>query len=63
MARLRYDLGARVETLVGVEYYEGCQTGLGQRFLTAVEGAAERLRANPLIYSFLRSPYRRCPIP
>ncbi|MBM4045187.1 MAG: type II toxin-antitoxin system RelE/ParE family toxin [Planctomycetes bacterium] len=62
MVKLRYDPEARAEVIVGAEYYEACREGLGHQFVDAVEAAVRRLRANPLLYPFMRRPYRRCPV-
>ncbi len=60
MARIIYDPEAKREIKGAAEYYEGCREGLGKNFLSAVETAVEKLRANPFFYRKLRGRFRRC---
>jgi plasmid stabilization system protein ParE len=62
MVKLHYAPEARAEVIAAAEYYEGCQQGLGRRFVNAVEAAVERVRAHPRLYPFIRRPFRRCPV-
>ena len=58
MSYIRFDPDARAEFLGDVEYYEGCQPGLGRRFREAVEAAFEQMsdeRYGDALYSFVQA--------
>lgn len=62
MAEIVYHRAAQHELLEAIDFYESRQEGLGQRYLTAVEEAVERILWNPRMYRSLRAPYRLCRI-
>jgi plasmid stabilization system protein ParE len=60
MSCIRFDPDARAEFLGDVEYYEGCQPGLGRRFREAVEAAFEQIGETPFRFRVYHDPFRRC---
>mgnify|MGYP001237709116 CR=1 FL=1 len=59
MKRARFIAAARLEFLAEVIYYNEAQSGLGERFTTAVEEAAARAAGFPLSGSPSRAKTRR----
>jgi toxin ParE1/3/4 len=60
MKRLQLHPEAETELAEAAAYYEAQQTGLGTRFLDAIEDAFERTRNNPLLYRVVETDVHRC---
>jgi len=54
-----FDPDAKDEFLEAVQYYEGCQGGLGYRFRLAIESATKKIAETPFMYRVLHAPFRR----
>ncbi len=52
--------GARAELRESIRYYETQQIRLGERFLSAVRSATERIEHYPLMYKILEDDIRQC---
>ena len=50
---------AEVELLGAIDFYESRQMGLGEDFALEVVATLERIRANPELWPFLKTPVRR----
>ncbi len=61
--KVRFTAAARRELADAIEYYEGRQTHLGERFLAAVEATAERIKRHPRMWASVSSNVRRCLVP
>lgn len=59
MNRVRFVEPARLEVLAEVDYYSRIETGLGTRFLEAVEDATARALAYPLAGTTAQNRTRR----
>ncbi len=57
---IRFTSAARRELAEAVEYYERTQSGLGNRFLRAVEACAERIERYPHMWAKVSPRLRRC---
>jgi toxin ParE1/3/4 len=60
---IAFDPDARAEFLAAVEYYEGCQAGLGLRFRLDIEAELGAIKAMPFLYRVFHAPFRRCLVP
>ncbi len=63
MTSVEFYPDAKDELFSAIQYYENCQAGLGDRFLSAVEAATRNILSSPLTYRILRPPFRRYLLP
>ena len=56
---IRFTSAAHRELAEAIEYYESKQSGLGNRFLRAVEACAERIERYPLMWAKVSPRLRR----
>ncbi len=59
MTPVRFDLAARQEFSAAATYYERHQTGLGSRFVAAVESTISRIQRAPYLHRTLGKDVRR----
>jgi len=57
---LRFHPEAQAEMVEAARYYEVEKTGLGKRFLAAVQAATQKIRLFPQIYQRVEGDVRRC---
>ncbi|MEK7686510.1 MAG: type II toxin-antitoxin system RelE/ParE family toxin [Verrucomicrobiota bacterium] len=60
--KARFTSPAELELKEAIEFYESAQTGLGARFLAAVEAAVKLIEAYPLAWTPMSRRTRRCRI-
>lgn len=53
---------AEIEILDAINYYEGKELGLGQRFLESVERSLSIIAKTPTLYAIKKIPFRSCPL-
>jgi len=60
MKPIRFHPQAEAEMIDAGAWYEAQQTGLGKRFLTAVQDALNRIEISPQLYPVVEGGVRRC---
>jgi plasmid stabilization system protein ParE len=60
MIELRWDLLAEFDAVEAVHYYDSRQSGLGQRFATALADTVEDIRRNPELHRLVGQKIRKC---
>ncbi len=57
--RVRFHPEARSEHLIAAKYYEREKSGLGTRYLTAIQRSVRRIGYSPRSFPIYRDPFRR----
>jgi len=60
MKTVKFHPRAETEMIEAATYYETQQSGLGRRFLAAVQEAVNRIVVNPHLYPVVEFDVRRC---
>ena len=60
MILVKFHPEADAEMMAAASYYEAQQTGLGRRFLVAVQDAVNRVALRPGLYPVVELDVRRC---
>ena len=63
MKLIRFDAPARRELHEGFRFYEARKSGLGKRWLAAVESTCQKIRHNPGTGRLATQGMRLCPVP
>lgn len=60
MKSVHFHCDAEVEMIKAAVWYKTKQADLGNRFLTSVQDAINRIKLNPGVYPFVDTDIRRC---